>query len=116
MAEAITLTDNERRQLDIYDPGRSANPPGSNLVAILERLGNVNILTGSATITAATSTTVVGLPEVYNGGFVLVSFTASPGAADLDVWGSVAGGTLTINLSASSTETINYLVIADNRT
>lgn len=115
MAEAITLTENEKRHLRDYSPWATNRPYGADLAALLENLGNINILTGSMTITAATSDTVA-VDAIYNGGFVMVSFTDSPGVADLDVWGAVSGGTLTITLSASSTETVNYMIIVDNRT
>ena len=110
MAGPITLTANQRRQLDTYDPGRSPNPPGAGLSDILENLGRIR--TGTVTVLSGATTAVVDVGAQFNGAPVLVSFGALPTALDLDVFGAVANGTLTVTLSADNTADIpiNYLI------
>ena len=118
MGNAVTLTDHQKRQFRDYLNALSNRPPGADLVTILENLGNIAIATGQATVLNAATTAVVTVGEAFNGGFVLAQFAEAPTAADLDVWGSVAGGDLTLTTSADNTADIlvNYLIIVDGRT
>lgn len=114
MPGPFTLTDNQRRQLDTYDPALSKNPPGADLVSLLENLGK--IITGSATVLSGNTTVVVaGVGDDFNGAPVIVQFAEAPTAADLDIWGAVANGDLTITISANNTADLDVFYLIDGR-
>lgn len=108
----VTLTDNERRQLETYAPYLSPNPPGADLASLLEKLGN--ILTGTATVLDGNTSVVVAVGAEYDGLPVVCTFGEEPTAAAI-VSATVASGNLTITIDADNTADLLVHYMIDGR-